>query len=124
MKIFFILLLMISCTRKYQGFPIIDKNHFDKDNYDSPITSKMYPGKKVQASTCSGQIFFSSNAYEDTKRQLQNIVRTLCPDSQYLIENELTETWWTTIIYSRSCVELISFCPRNEKKEFPRAPLK
>lgn len=107
--------LTISCTQKYQNYPIIDKSHFDKDNYDSPITKKMYPGKKVEASTCSGQIFFASNAYEDTKRQLQNMVRTLCPESMYLLNGQLTETWWTTIIYSRSCVELTSFCPRNSR---------
>ena len=109
------LLLFIGCTQKYQTYHTIDKYSFDKNNPKTPITPKIYPGKKVVKKHCEGQVFFSRNAVTHTDRYLQNIVKTICPESDFLMNSRLTETWWTTIIYSRSCVELETFCPRIVK---------
>ncbi len=116
MKIFSLLfLLLVGCTQKYQTYHIIDKHNFDKDNPQTPITKKLkLSAKKEKTSFCAGQFFFSSNAKQKTDRYLQNMVRTMCSDSQYISNSKLTETWWTTLIYSRSCVELEGYCPRPD----------
>ena len=92
---------------------MIDKTRFDKENPEVPITPKMRKGKRTAKEYCAGQFFFMSNAYKQTDRYLKNMVSTMCPDSNYIMDSRLTETWWTTIIYSRSCVELEGFCPRK-----------
>lgn len=111
---FFILILLISCAQKYQTYHIIDKQNFDKDNYQTPISKKLYPQMRVSSSFCEGQFFFMSNAKKETDLQLNRIVRTLCPNDNYLLNSRLTETWWTTIIYSRSCVDFEAYCPRAD----------
>ena len=113
MKLIILALFLSSCAQKYQTYHIIDKHNFDKDNPTTPITKKMLPRPKLyKTSYCSGQFFFYSNAKKTTDRYLSNMVRTMCPSSQYVLNSKLTETWWTTIIYSRSCVELEGYCPR------------
>lgn len=112
MKLLILLTLLVGCTQKYQTYHIIDKGNFDKENPQAPIAPKMFPGKKRTMSHCEGQIFFSSNAKKRTDQYVGNMVRTLCPKNKYLLNSRLTETWWTTIIYSRSCVELEAYCPR------------
>ena len=113
---YIVLLLLISCAQKYQTYHTIEKSGFTKDNYQAPITKKMFPGRKVQGEYCAGQFFFATNAKKDTDRKLPELVYTLCPKDKYLLNSKLTETWWTTIIYSRSCVELESYCPRKRRK--------
>ena len=116
MKLFLLLLLLGSCTQKYQTYHIIDKFNFDKDNPETPITPKMIPGRKTRTSHCESQVFFASNAKTKTDRYVRTMVRTMCPDSNYIMNSRLTETWWTTIIYTRSCVELEGHCPRILKE--------
>ncbi len=116
MKILIYLTLLISflsCTQKYQTYHVIDKARFDKENPEVPITRKMRPGRRTSKEYCAGQFFFASNAYKKTEQYLKNMVTTMCPDSDYIINSRLTETWWTTIIYSRSCVELEGYCPKK-----------
>ena len=108
-----ILLFLTACTQKYQTYHIIDKHRFDKNNPEAPITKKQYPGYKTRLSHCKGQIFFMSNAQKQTDRYLHSAIKSLCPKSNTILNSRLTETWWTTIIYSRSCVELEGYCPRN-----------
>lgn len=113
MKCILLLLIFISCTQKYQTYHIIDKHNFDKDNPQTPITKKLRQGIKTRNNYCEGQILFATNAKTNTDRYLKNMVRTMCPNSNVILNSKLTETWWTTIIYSRSCVELEGFCPAN-----------
>ncbi len=109
-----ILLLLASCAQKYQTYHIIDKLNFDKDNPSTPITKKLYPlPAKKRTSYCEGQILFFSNAKKNTDKYLGSMVKTMCPSSQFVLNSKLTETWWTTIFYSRSCVELEGYCPRE-----------
>ena len=114
--LFFALFTLASCTQKYETYHVISKSEFNKDNYEAPVTKKMYPGEKVTKDYCEGQILFSSNAKKATDRALTNIVRTTCSDDEYLLNSKVTETWWTTLIYSRSCVELETYCPRKMPK--------
>jgi len=112
MKLIVLSLLLMSCAQKFQTYHVIDKHNFNINNPVPPVIKKMAPGKKTEIDFCAGQIFFMSNAKKDTDRHLSNLTRTMCPDSNYLLNSTLTETWWTTIIYSRSCVRLESYCPR------------
>ncbi|MBT4792909.1 MAG: hypothetical protein HON90_15140 [Halobacteriovoraceae bacterium] len=108
-----ILLTLVSCTQKYQTYHVIDKFNFDQDNPQTPITKKQYPGRKTTIDHCAGQFFFMSNAKKQTDRYLKTAVRTMCPNSNTILNSRLTETWWTTIIYSRSCFELEGYCPKK-----------
>lgn len=109
---YLLLLLLFSCTQKYQTYHVIDKNNFNKDNYVAPISPKMYPARKAKMSHCEGQIFWSSNAKKKTDLYIERMVRTMCPDKNYILNSRLTETWWTTIVYSKSCVEFEYYCPK------------
>ncbi len=114
-KLLFFIILITGCTQKYQTYHIIDKYNFDKDNPKTPITKKLYPGKKVKRSHCEGQVFFSSNAVTKSTRYLNQMVKGMCPNSNYVLNSRLTETWWTTIIYSRSCMEIEGYCPNPKR---------
>lgn len=111
MRFLLVLFLFMSCTKKYQTYYVIDKSNFDKDNYQAPIAPKMLPGKKTKVSHCEGQIFWSSNAKKKTDLYINRAVNSMCPSKEYILNSRLTEIWWTTIIYSRSCVELEGHCP-------------
>lgn len=119
MKLFF-LLLLVSCTQKYQTYHVIDKHNFDPQNYQAPVSPKLRAAEKKTRNLCKGQFFFSSNAQQENYKRLKYVVKNACPQSNYLLNSKLTETWWTTIIYSRSCMEMDFYCPRatgNETKK-------
>lgn len=108
---FLLLLLMVSCTQKYQTYPVIKKSSFNKDEAHNPVSPKIYPGRKVTQESCEGQFFFLRNAKKITDASLPALVNFSCPGSEYLVNAKITETWWTTVIYSRSCIEVESHCP-------------
>lgn len=112
MKTITLLLLLTGCAQTYQTYHTIDKHNFTKDGANSPITPKMVKTKKVERGHCEGQFFFFSNAKKKTDSYLPRMIGSLCGDSKYLMDSRLTETWWTTIIYSRSCVKFEAHCPR------------
>ena len=108
-----LLILLVSCSQKYQTFNTIKKGEFEYGKPHSPISPKMYPGKKVIQKTCEGQILFNRNAHKITEASIPALISYSCPKSEFLLNAKITETWWTTIIYSKSCVEIESYCPRN-----------
>lgn len=111
---FICLLLSVSCTQKYQTYHAIQKRSFNyKDPEHSPIMRKMYPGKKEIQRTCEGQFFFNRNAQTIAINNIPAMLKYSCPGSEYLLNAKITETWWTTIIYSKSCIEIESYCPRK-----------
>ncbi len=113
MKYLILSLLLISCTQKYQTYHIIDANNFDIQNPTTPITKKMYPARKVTQSNCEDQWLFNSNAQKENQRYVQNsMIKRIC-ETPYLLNARLTETWWTTIIYSRSCFKIEGYCPKK-----------
>jgi hypothetical protein len=116
MKIILLLLVavvFVGCTQKYETFYVIDKANFNKKNYQPPIAPKLRRTTKAKKYYCENQFFFSSNAKTKTDIYTNNVVNYMCPDSKYLLDTRITDTWWTTIIYTRSCVEIESFCSKN-----------
>ena len=107
-----VLLTAVSCSRKYQTFHVIKKDDFLFGKEHSPITPKQRPGKKASFEYCKGQWLFSNNAVRDTHEYLNRMVRLTCEKDQTLLNSKVTETWWTTLIYSRACIELETHCPR------------
>ena len=116
MKFLVLILLFASCAKKYETFHTIDKYNFNKNNPEAPITPKLYTGAKQTRSHCEGQFFWTSNAKKKTDAYVNNIVQNMCGDAKYLVNNRLEEIWWTTIVYSRSCVKIESYCGREPKK--------
>lgn len=114
MKIFliFISLLSSSCAQKYQTFDVIKKKDFVLGEPHNPPSPEKRLGRKVIQNTCEGQILFLRNAKKITDASIPALLNFSCPGEEYLLNAKITETWWTTIIYSRSCVEIESYCPR------------
>lgn len=69
-------------------------------------------GKPHYKSYCRGQFLFFSNADKETERQLKSHIRYACPGKDYLLEAKVQRLWWTTLIYTRSCIDLRAYCPR------------
>lgn len=112
MKLLCLLLVLVGCTKKYQNFHIIDKYKFNKEDPESPVAPKMLPTTKETRSHCEGQWFWTSNAKKTTDNYVNTVVRNMCDGENYLLNTELEEIWWTTIVYSRSCVRLEAYCPK------------
>lgn len=112
MKLLLLTLILSSCAQTYQTYHTIDKRRFNKEGENSPVTPKMVKTKKVSRAHCAGQFLFFSNAKTKTDKYLPRMIGSLCEESNYLMDSRLTETWWTTIIYSRSCVKFETHCPR------------
>ena len=75
----------------------------------------MHSGKKEVQKSCEGQIFFNRNAHTIAVNNIPAMLRYSCPGSEYLLNAKITETWWTTLFYSKSCIEIESYCPRKIK---------
>lgn len=112
------ILLFSSCTSKYVIYPTIDKNTFGQEANQikhNPITPKLLPANKVSHEACFDQWLFMNNAYKDTDRFLPDFFRYTCPGTNYLVNTKITRKWWTTLIYSQSCVEIQGFCGRQAR---------
>jgi hypothetical protein len=115
-KILLILIFLVSCTRKYQTYQVIDKKNFQYPGENKPIPKNLLPAnaKKEVQSTCEGQWFFMRNAQKINQANLRSLARFTCAGSKYLFNSKITETWWTTLVYSRSCIKLETYCARNQ----------
>ena len=115
MRIFAIifLFLFIGCSQKYIKYPVIEKRTFEGGQHEPTNPPPMIKAKKEIESFCEGQIFFNKNAFKITEASVRSLVQHSCPGSPYLIDAKITKTWWTLLLYSRSCVELESYCPRR-----------
>lgn len=105
--------LLSACSTKYQTYQVIDKYKFQYPGENNPISKKLRPAKKETQSSCEGQWFFSRNAHKINQANVHSMVKFTCPKSKFLVNSKITETWWTTIIYSRSCIDLLTYCPAN-----------
>ena len=110
-SLLFFLIFLASCSQKYQTYHVIQKRSFHFNEPHNPVSPLMRKGKKEIQQTCEGQIFFNRNADKITKNNLPALIQYSCPGSEFLLEAKITETWWTTIFYSRSCLKLESYCP-------------
>lgn len=113
--LFLFVILLIGCSRKYTHYPVIDKKNFEVEQKRPQKTPPMIKAYKETEEFCEGQIFFNKNAFEITESSVKALVQHSCPGSQYLLDAKLTKQWWTTIVYSRSCVILESYCPQKRK---------
>lgn len=117
MKNLIFLALIASCTQKYADYDLIRKVDFQKETYSRPTTlMEVLPEGKDELKACFNQWFFSSNAEKEKDSSIPVMVRTLCPGKDYLMNTRMTETWWTTIIFTRSCVEMETLCAFQKKR--------
>jgi hypothetical protein len=109
-----ILLLSVSCTRKYQHLGTVHKATFQDDNLEKPMipTRPLLKGRKDTETFCEGQILFQKNAHDITENSLRSLVKYSCPGDKYLQDVIIQRTWWTTLIYSKSCIEVQSTCTK------------
>ena len=117
MKILIFLILTISCTQKYVGYDLIRKVDFNRESYERPITVyEVLPSGTDDLKSCFNQWLFFSNAEKEKNTAIPQMVRTLCPGKDYLMNTSMTETWYTTLIFTRSCVEMETSCAVPKKK--------
>ncbi|MCT4641479.1 MAG: hypothetical protein N4A33_04220 [Bacteriovoracaceae bacterium] len=115
MKILLLTIILTSCASKYNTYPIIDKRNFKKDNPVAGIISKrLLPStNKRTVKRCFSQFFWNKNAKKDSLNFLPMQLNGICRKNNYLMNTTIRESWWTTIVYSRSCIEVKTTCPRN-----------
>lgn len=116
MKTILLLALLGSCTQKYADYDLIRKVDFNKESYERPIlTHQVMPKGEDDLKSCFGQWLFFSNAEKEKNESIPYLVRSLCPGKEYLLQAEMKEMWWTTIIYTRSCVSVKTKCAEARK---------
>lgn len=117
MKVYIFLLTLVSCTQKYADYDLIAKFDFNKETYQRPITlMEVIPFGKDRLKSCFNQWLFFSNAEEEKNSAIPYIIKSLCPSQDYLLNAEMVETWWTTIVFTRSCVSVETKCAEMRKK--------
>lgn len=117
MKTILLLALMASCTQKYADYDLIRKVDFNKESYERPITlMQVVPVGNDKLESCFNQWLFFSNAEKEKNEAIPYIVRSLCPGKDYLLQAEMVEQWWTTIIFTRSCVSVETKCAETRKQ--------
>lgn len=114
---YFMFILLLSCTQKYADYDLIRKVDFQKETYQRPLTTfQVVPVGKDELESCFNQWLFFSNAEKEKERAIPVMVRSLCPGQDYLMENRMTETWWTTLVFTRSCVEMETRCAQEKRR--------
>jgi hypothetical protein len=116
MKIILLLILALGCTRKYTDYDLIRKVDFNKESYERPITMfQVVPVGDDHLEACFNQWLFFSNAEKEKNESIPFLIRSLCPGKDYLLTSEMMEQWWTTIIFTRSCVSVETKCAETRK---------
>jgi hypothetical protein len=116
MKFLLVLAFLTGCTQKYADYDLIRKADFNRQSFERPVTrTQALPTGKDELENCFNQWLFFSNAEKEKDEAIPNLVRALCPREAYLMDTHMTETWWTTIVFSRSCVDIQTSCA-DEKR--------
>jgi hypothetical protein len=76
---------------------------------------QVIPVGKDQLNYCFNQWLFFSNAEKEKNESIPFLIRSLCPGKDYLLDSDMTETWWTTILFTRSCVNVETSCAQLKK---------
>lgn len=117
MKIILSLLFLASCTQKYADYDLIRKIDFNKETYVRPITmTQVVPVGKDELKACFNQWLFFSNAEMEKESSIPLLIRSLCPGQDYLLQAEMTESWWTTILFTRACVSVETKCAEERRR--------
>lgn len=114
--IFILALAAVGCTRKYVDYDVVNKLEFQKDQQSRPVAPVMRKGRPDKLGQCFNQWLFFSNADKERERYVPQMVQVLCPGSDWLLDSRMTTVWWTTIIFSRSCVEFTTHCPEKRPR--------
>jgi hypothetical protein len=110
------LLLSLGCTQKYADFDLIRKVDFNQKTFERPIPlTQVVPVGKDQLDACFNQWLFFTNAEAKKNEAIPMVIKSLCPGQDYLFNAEMTETWWTTLFFTRSCVEIKTQCANARK---------
>ena len=109
---------LFACSKKYYDYDYINKNEFtmvevDRQNLPEEEAPLLIPGKTEVEEFCAGQILFKSNAFNIAHSSIPAIVNQSCPGDDFLVRAQITQSWWTTLLYTRSCVTIKSFCPKK-----------
>lgn len=111
-----LLLILASCTQKYADYDLIRKVDFNKESYERPIAmTQIVPVGNDQLKACFNQWLFFSNAEKEKESSIPMLIRSLCPGQEYLLQSEMKESWWTTILFTRSCVSVETKCAEARK---------
>ncbi len=111
MKILFLVLFVLGCTQKYVDYDLIRKVDFNKASYERPVpVTQILALGRDELQECFNQWLFFSNAENEKQQRIGEFVRALCPGKDYLVNTQMVETWWTTIIYTRSCIDIKTLC--------------
>lgn len=117
MKLPFLFAFLMGCTQKYADYDLIRKADFNQKSYERPITQmQVINVEKDELDRCFNQWLFFSNAEKEKDEHIPMMVRTLCPRQPYLTQARMTETWWTTLVFTRSCIEIQTSCARDKKE--------
>lgn len=115
-KIIFTLIFLSGCTQKYVDYDLIRKADFDKSSYSRPVTLvDILAQGNDQLKSCFNQWLFFSNAEKNKEKAIPLIVKSLCPGKDFLVNTEMTETWWTTLFFTRACVDVKTLCGQTKK---------
>jgi hypothetical protein len=118
MKIFTLLLVLSGCTQKYASYDLIRKVSFNQESFERPIpTTQIMPNGVDKLRSCFHQWLFFSNAEKEKQLAIPMMIRSLCPGKDYLIDTDMKERWWTTIIYTQACVMIETKCGDQRKKK-------
>jgi hypothetical protein len=112
----FCMFFSLSCTQKYTGYDLIRKVDFNKESFERPITTvETIPIGKDKLESCFNQWLFFSNAEKQKNESIPFVIRSLCPGHNFLLNSEMVETWWTTILFTRACVKIETSCAELKK---------
>jgi hypothetical protein len=118
MKLLFLVVALWGCTQKYADYDLIRKADFNKESYERPVTQiDVLAQGRDELGECFNQWLFFSNAEKEKNQQIPSLVRVLCPHKDYLMNASFRETWWTTIFFTQSCINIETQCagPRTTK---------
>ncbi len=116
MKFLFFFAFLLGCTQKYADYDLIRKSDYNQKSYERPVTQMqvVHAGNDT-LDRCFNQWLFFSNAEKEKDEHLPMMVRTLCPREPYLTQTRMTETWWTTIVFTRSCIDIKTACAKDKR---------
>jgi hypothetical protein len=116
MKNLILLFFVCACTQKYADYDLIRKVDFNKASYERPIpATQVLAVGKDEMKECFNQWLFFSNAEKEKEVRTAELVRVLCPSKDYLVNATFTELWWTTIIFTRACIDIKTLCGDTRK---------
>lgn len=105
----FVLLHLLGCTRKYADLGTLHKPSLAR-NLPTPPFPAFRPTGPDRLGACFNQFLFFSNAEKQKDEYQRQAFQILCPGREWLTDTRVTSHWWTTLLFTRACVELEAGC--------------